>query len=110
MGLVWATLATAAPPQARAAPADRWFGRDKALHFGASGLLAAGGYGAAGLHTEQRSVRLAVGASAALTIGVAKEILDRYTGGQPSGRDLAWDLLGTATGVGLAWLVDRLLR
>ncbi len=108
-----AALAATALPRARAAerePVDRWFAHDKALHFGGSALLAAGGYAAAYVATERPSLRLTIGASTAVTIGVGKEILDHYTGGQPSGRDLAWDVLGTATGLGIAWLVERLLR
>ena len=31
---------------AEARAEDEWWGRDKALHFGVSGALAAGGYGA----------------------------------------------------------------
>jgi putative lipoprotein len=95
------------PPAARAADPDPWFGRDKALHFGASFTLAAGGYAGAALLTDRTPVRAATGVGLALSAGIAKEVYDRYAGGDPSWRDLTWDVMGTATGVLVAWLIDR---
>jgi uncharacterized protein YfiM (DUF2279 family) len=86
---------------------DPWLGRDKALHFGASAGLALAGYGGTALLTADQGHRLGVGASLALGAGIGKEIADRYTGGDPSLRDLAWDVVGTASGLVLAWLLDR---
>lgn len=94
---------------ARAADADPWFGRDKALHFGATFTLASGGYAGAALLTERPSLRAVAGAGLGLGAGIAKEVYDRYAGGDPSWRDLGWDAVGTATGVLVAWLVDRYL-
>jgi putative lipoprotein len=88
---------------------DPWFGRDKALHFGASSLIACGGYGASTLLTEKTSFRVAAGASLALSAGIAKEVYDKYSGGDASFRDLTWDAVGTATGLVLSWLIDRYL-
>lgn len=108
--IVLATLLgtlTPAPARARGR-ADEWWARDKALHFGASAGLAIGGYAAAALVTPREPPRLLAGAGLALTAGVAKEIADRYTGGDPSMRDLAWDVAGTATGLLVAWAIDRL--
>ena len=45
----------------------------------------------------------------AIAAGAGKEIADRYDGGDSSWRDFTWDLIGTATGVGIAWLIDRLV-
>ncbi len=106
-GLVAYTLVTAAP--ARAQAPDRWLGRDKALHFGVSAALAGGGYAATAALTPAERPRLWVGGGVALGAGVVKEIADRYTGGTPSWRDLGWDALGTATGLAVAWLLDRYL-
>jgi putative lipoprotein len=94
---------------ARATEADPWFGRDKALHFGATFTLASGGYAGTALLTERPAVRAAAGAGLGLGAGIAKEVYDRYAGGDPSWRDLTWDAMGTATGVLVAWLVDRYL-
>ena len=90
-----------------AADPDPWFGRDKALHFGATFTLASGGYAGTALLSERQSVRVAAGAGLAMTAGIGKEIYDRYAGGDASFRDLTWDVVGTATGVLVAWLLDR---
>lgn len=88
---------------------DPWFGPDKALHFSLSALIAGGGYAAAVPITEDRRWRVAAGAGLAVAAGAGKEIADRYDGGDASWRDFTWDLIGTATGVGIAWLIDRLV-
>ena len=107
-------LATAmlVAPGARAADPDPWFGRDKALHFGASALLASSGYGATALVTEDRRTRLVVGGSFAFSLGVAKELWDLSGHGDASWRDLTWDAVGTVTGLVVAaavdWTIERL--
>jgi uncharacterized protein YfiM (DUF2279 family) len=93
-----------AAPEVRAG--DDLFGRDKALHFAASAGIALGGYGGATLFTDTRPPRLMVGGGLALLAGIGKEIADRYTGGDPSWRDLGWDVVGTATGLTLAYTID----
>jgi putative lipoprotein len=85
---------------------DPWFGRDKALHFGASVTLAAGGYAATSLVTDDRRIRLAVGGGFALSLGVAKELWDLQGHGDPSWRDLTWDVVGTVTGLAVATAID----
>jgi putative lipoprotein len=99
----------AAPTPARAGEPDPWLGRDKALHFGASALLAGGGYAGAAALSDRTSVRLAAGAGVAVSAGIAKEVYDRFSGGDASLRDLAWDAVGTATGLVVSWLIDRYL-
>ena len=96
---------------ARAAHADDdpWFGQDKALHFTLSVMIAGGGYAAAVPFTDDRRWRVAAGAGLAIAAGAGKEISDRYDGGDASWRDFTWDVIGTATGVGIAYLIDRLL-
>jgi putative lipoprotein len=106
-GLVIALLLAAAP--VRAADPDPWFGHDKALHFSYSAGIAAGGYGASALFTDDRRYRMLSGAALALTAGVAKEALDYAGAGDASARDLTWDLVGTVTGVGVAYLADRII-
>jgi len=98
----------------RAADRDPWFGPDKALHFEASAAIAAGGYGATALFSDDRRVRLAVGGGLALTAGVGKELWDLSGHGDPSFRDLTWDVAGTVAGlviaVALDWAITRLSR
>jgi putative lipoprotein len=106
LALLAALGALAAPRPARAADPDPWFGHDKALHFGASALLASGGYGATALATDDRRVRLAVGGGFAFSLGIAKELWDLSGHGDASWRDLTWDAVGTVTGLALAAAVD----
>jgi putative lipoprotein len=106
--LAFAALVAAGP--ARAEEADPWLGRDKALHFGACAVISAGGHGAAALATDDLRVRVGVGAGAGLAAGVAKEVWDLSGHGDPSARDLAWDVAGTLTGVAVAALIDWAVR
>jgi putative lipoprotein len=87
--------------------ADDWLGRDKALHFGATFALGGIGYAAGAALSPEPVVRLGVGATLAMGAGIAKEMHDRVSGGDPSLRDLTWDALGTATGLLTAWLLDH---
>lgn len=100
LGLLWSGAASAQ------ADPDPWLGPDKALHFAFSAGIAAIGYGGTALFTEERGVRIAVGAGLALTAGIGKELLDLAVFGRASWKDLAWDVAGTAVGVVLSWLVD----
>jgi putative lipoprotein len=103
-----AALTLVLPTAAVAQPADPWLGRDKMLHFGASSILAVAGYGAGSLLWEERSARLAAGASVALGAGIAKELYDLAGYGHPSWRDMAWNAIGTGAGLALAWGTDEL--
>lgn len=104
-------------PALLASESDPWFGQDKALHFSATALLACDGYATAAVFSKRESVRLAAGAGVALAAGTAKEVYDRYAGGDASMRDLAWDAVGAATGSlvssfassFVSWLIDRYL-
>lgn len=103
----WSLLGTGT---ARAADDDPWFGYDKALHFGVSVGLGAGGYGGSALFFDEYWLRALSGAAFSLSIGAAKEIYDATGAGDPSWKDLTWDLVGTSVGVGLAFLVDLAIR
>lgn len=96
------------PSGASASEEDPWFGEDKKLHFAVCAGLAAGGYALGAAFWEEKSARLATGATVALGAGVAKELADLAGYGHPSWRDLAWDVIGTGTGLLLAWSVDEL--
>jgi uncharacterized protein YfiM (DUF2279 family) len=96
------------PAQAQAQ--DSWLGLDKGKHFGASAVLVTGGYAASMLVVEEPWQRAAVGGSFALTLGVAKEIYDATGQGDPSLRDLTWDVIGCVFGAGVSLLIDYALR
>lgn len=87
---------------------DDWFGRDKALHYSVSAGLAGAGYAGGALLFEAPEARWLTGAGVALGAGVAKELYDAGRGSFFSTKDLTWDVLGTATGLGLSWAIDRL--
>ena len=94
-------------PSARAQQdSDPWFGRDKALHFATSASIAVVVYAGASFQTESRAKRIVAAASLALAAGLAKEAWDLSGHGDASGRDLAWDVIGTSTGVLLAYAID----
>jgi putative lipoprotein len=106
VSLTGALCALACGRPAHAADRDPWFGPDKALHFEVSAALAAGGYGATALATDDRRVRLGVGGAFAFSLGIAKELWDLSGHGDPSWRDLTWDAVGTVTGLAVAAAVD----
>jgi putative lipoprotein len=45
-----------------------------------------------------------------LGAGIAKELVDLGGAGDPSWRDLTWDVLGTVTGVLVASAIDWVIR
>ncbi len=91
------------PPDGR----DRWFARDKVLHFTASMAI----QGAAHLVLKANGATYAAAsrgaAVATLTAGVGKEVWDMRRGGDPSWRDLAWDAVGGAAGATVMRQADR---
>jgi putative lipoprotein len=101
-----------APDLARAAgpDPDPWFGRDKALHFGASATIAGSGYAIGAPLFDCRGHALILGGSLAAAAGITKELLDATGLGDPSWRDLAWDGIGTAAGLAFAWGIDLLVQ
>ena len=106
--LLFLALTSLSAP-ARAEESDPWWGRDKALHFGASAGLAAGGYAASTALLDERWQRAAAGAGFSLTLGGAKEIYDASGHGHASAKDFTWDVAGAAFGTALALVVDLLV-
>jgi putative lipoprotein len=101
------TTSSPAHAQQRDPPdSDPWFGRDKALHFTASASLAMVAYGAASLKTDDRPTRVAAAITLALGAGLLKEAWDLTGHGDASWRDLTWDVVGTTTGVLVAYAID----
>lgn len=89
---------------------DPWFGPDKALHFSVSAGLSSITYGVAATQYDARYPPLLWGAGVSLTLGVGKELYDLTGRGDPSWKDLTWDVLGTAAGLLLAWSIDLVVR
>jgi putative lipoprotein len=91
---------------AGAAETDPWIGSDKALHFAVSAGIAGAGYGVTTAFARDRWKALAIGGGAALAAGALKEGYDATGHGDPSWKDLGWDILGAAVGLAIAWGVD----
>jgi uncharacterized protein YfiM (DUF2279 family) len=104
----WFLLLIILLPPRPAIAEDRWFAQDKAKHFGAAAGIAAGGYAVSVPLTGKRRWRVVLGTGAGLGAGAAKELRDRRHG-QPSWRDFTWSAAGTATGVLVAWIVNKAL-
>jgi putative lipoprotein len=98
-------LATEARAQ-QVSDSDPWFGHDKLLHFEASASIAVVTYAAASFKTDHRPTRVAAAFCIALGAGIAKETWDLTGHGDASWRDLTWDVVGTTTGVLLAYAID----
>ena len=85
---------------------DEWFAKDKAKHFAASAVLAAGGYALGATLYDSRAGRVAVGTVISLSAGIAKEAYDARGNGVASWRDMAWNGIGLVVGLGIAALID----
>lgn len=79
-------------------PEDRWFARDKVMHFAASMVIQSVGYSV--LRSNGFEYRDAAWTAGGLTLttGIGKELWDRSRGGAFSWKDLAADGLGGGTG------------
>jgi putative lipoprotein len=104
------TFAFAAKPARAADDPDPWLGKDKALHFGVSAGIAAGGYAAGAAIFDARGHALLFGGGIAAACGIAKETADLAGFGDPSWKDLTWDGIGIVVGLAVAWGVDLLIR
>ncbi|MCP3098940.1 hypothetical protein LZ198_08630 [Myxococcus sp. K15C18031901] len=103
------SLALLLAPRAHAASGDDWFGPDKPKHFAACFTLAGVGYAGGALLLEPHEARYWTSAGLAMGVGVGKELYDLGRGTRFSLKDLAWDAVGTATGLTVSFLVDRLI-
>jgi putative lipoprotein len=77
-----------------AAAPDRWFGPDKLKHFFISAFVQSVAYSAVSATGAGRQSSLWGATSVTAVYGVAKEIHDRRSRGEFSGRDLVWDAAG----------------
>ena len=89
---------------------DPWFGRDKALHFGVSAVIASSTYAIMTTQFRPRYQPLLISAGFTLAIGAGKEGLDALGYGDPSWKDFAWDVIGTVVGLGVGWGIDLAAR
>jgi putative lipoprotein len=108
--LAVAAVMTAGAGTAQAADPDPFWGKDKALHFVAAGALAGTGYALTTAATDDRWKAFAVGGGVALGAGALKEGLDALGYGDPSWKDFAWDAIGAAFGLGVAFVIDAAAR
>lgn len=89
---------TPAPLDPAAPTEDRWLAEDKLQHFALSFAATQMGYGGARFALD-REPAVAVAATVAVGLGLAKEVRDVRAGGPFSLKDLAWDAAGVALGV-----------
>ena len=92
------------------ARADEWLGPDKALHFAATAGIASGAFLLGELVLDEPASRAALAANLALVAGIGKELYDLTGRGDPSLKDLTWDVIGTVAGLALGVLLERLLH
>jgi putative lipoprotein len=117
MRALWIALPVAAllalPGTARAQQAtdpDPWLSRDKALHFTVSTVMSGSAYAISVPFTDRLAERVALGAGLSLAVGASKELFDLAGFGDPSWKDITWDVVGTAVGVGIAVTLDLAFR
>lgn len=96
-------------PRPVSGASDPWWGQDKALHFSACFMLAGDGYATSAVLSKNDGHRWLAGFGLAMAAGAGKEAYDKAGGGDASVRDLAWDVVGGATGAAISWLIDRYL-
>lgn len=76
---------------------DRWFAVDKAKHFFAAAFVQTVSFSALRSVGVSRGAAMAGATVVSATVSVGKELRDRVTpGGDPSLKDLAWDVAGIA--------------
>ncbi len=93
-----------AEPPARPLPQDRWIAMDKAKHVGGSMLWTLSTQYVLVVKADWRSRdALPVSAISTATVGLAKEVYDRYAG--PTRHFSSRDLVADALGIGLGVLV-----
>ena len=109
---LWSWLLVGVLVLPRPLRADEWNGADKAAHFGLSAAFGAAATSAVPLlggpsGPDWRPLALGVGIG--LVPGLAKEAWDAGGHGDPSWRDVTWDLVGAVVGAGLVWAVQAAL-
>jgi uncharacterized protein YfiM (DUF2279 family) len=89
------------------APADPWFATDKAQHFFMAAFVQSLGFSGLRAVGLSRSVSLAGATLASSAVSVGKELYDAKHGGDPSVKDLTWDVAGIAAATVLLRRTER---
>jgi uncharacterized protein YfiM (DUF2279 family) len=105
VGLLWLAFF---PRQAQAAD-DAWWGKDKRKHLLLSSGAAFAGYLWLGSMELEPAFRIGLTTLTVLGAGALKEAWDTGGRGQASWKDMAWNVVGNAVGLLLAWVVERWL-
>ena len=90
-----------------ASPTDPWFSIDKAKHFFTAAFVETVAFSAirgAGVHRNESVVGAAIVASG---VSVGKELYDRKFGGDPSLKDLTWDVAGMVASAAVLRRTER---
>jgi uncharacterized protein YfiM (DUF2279 family) len=109
LGMLMAALLVSA---SRSHAQDAFFAPDKGLHFGLSAGATLANYAVLDSCDLNASLRYPLALALPVALGFGKELLDVANGGRASRADLAWDILGVATGLAIAcvlreWLFPR---
>jgi len=72
--------------------------------------LAGGGYALGAIFWDDYAPRLLLGAGIALTLGIAKELVDLAGAGNASWKDMTWNVIGISAGLLIAFLIDFAVR
>jgi uncharacterized protein YfiM (DUF2279 family) len=88
---------------------DGFFAADKGLHFGLSAAAALTNYVVLDSLELNAAVRYPLLLALPLALGFGKELLDVANGGLASRADLAWDIVGVATGLALGYALREWL-
>jgi putative lipoprotein len=97
------------PLSARARADDAFFGADKSLHFSISAAAALTCEVALNSFELPAPLHYPLALALPLGLGFAKELFDYARGGQASRADLTWDILGVATGLLVAFVLEKWL-
>jgi uncharacterized protein YfiM (DUF2279 family) len=86
---------------------DPWFSIDKAKHFVTAAFVQTAAFSTIRSTGVGRNTSLAGAAVVASGVSVGKELYDRKFGGDPSVKDLAWDVAGMVASAALLRRTER---
>ena len=86
---------------------DKWFSADKAKHFFTAAFVQSASYGGVRALRASQNSSLAAATAVAAAASIGKEIHDSRSGGNASGKDLAWDASGIIAASALLHRTER---